>query len=127
MFGWKQEKFTIDIKKPNAKKDKNSTFRDNLSKVNIISMISDKFEKEGDLFYQWPFSSNPFSFCLDMITMDVIVGLKKEIKKNLADLSSKVENLTELSKSLEEKISGVRSNDYPRESDMEVQEVQEAS
>ena len=52
MFGWKQEKFTIDIKKPNAKKDKNSTFRDNLSKVNIISMISDKFEKEGDLFYQ---------------------------------------------------------------------------
>ena len=127
MFGWKQEKFTIDIKKPNAKKDKNSTFRDNLSKVNIISMISDKFEKEGDLFYQWPFSSNPFSFCLDMITMDVIVGLKKEIKKNLADLASKVENLTELSKSLEEKISGVRSNDYPRESDMEVQEVQEAS
>ena len=59
--------------------------------------------------------------------MDVVVGLKKEIKKNLADLSSKVENLTELSKSLEEKISGVRSNDYPRESDMEVQEVQEAS
>ena len=127
MFGWKQEKFTIDIKKPNAKKDKNSTFRDNLSKVNIISMISDKFEKEGDLFYQWPFSSNPFSFCLDMITMDVIVGLKKEIKKNLADLASKVENLTELSKSLEEKISGVRSNDSPRELDMEVQEVQEAS
>ena len=62
-----------------------------------------------------------------MITMDVIVGLKKEIKKNLADLSSKVENLTELSKSLEEKISGVRSNDSPRELDMEVQEVQEAS
>ena len=65
--------------------------------------------------------------CLDMITMDVIVGLKKEIKKNLADLSSKVENLTELSKSLEEKISGVRNNDSLRESDMEVQEVQEAS
>ena len=59
--------------------------------------------------------------------MDVIVGLKKEIKKNLADLSSKVENLTELSKSLEEKISGVRNNDSLRESDMEVQEVQEAS
>ena len=59
--------------------------------------------------------------------MDVVVGLKKEIKKNLADLSSKVENLTELSKSLEEKISGVRNNDSPRESDMEVREVQEAS
>lgn len=49
--------------------------KDNLSWVNIISMVLEKQEKE------------------DIITMDVVVGVKKEIKKNLTSLSSNVNSL----------------------------------
>ena len=38
----------------------------------------------------------------DKITTDLVLGIKKDIKKNLADLSSKVEKLTILSQSQEE-------------------------